>query len=119
MPCSLNIRHKSWNRSPSDCLLIADISGEAGTQLGRKEAMAILGYIDSPISWAIVGFVIGVALGVNFASVILVAVGLGAFVLYMFLHGPAKQETEGKLFAACPVFIVAWMVGFAVHSLVL
>ena len=81
--------------------------------------MAILGYIDSPISWAIVGFIIGAALGVNFASVILVAVGLGAFVLYMFLHGPAKQETEGKLFAGCPVFIVAWMVGFAVHSLVL
>lgn len=81
--------------------------------------MAIIPYIDSPISWAIVGFVIGAALGVNFASVALVAVGLGAFVLYLFLHGPARRSTEGKLFAACPVFIVAWMVGFVVHSLVL
>ena len=81
--------------------------------------MAIIPYIDSPISWAIVGFIIGAALGVNFASVSLVAVGLFAFVLYMFLHGPARRETEGKLFAACPVFIVAWMVGFVVHNLVL
>ena len=81
--------------------------------------MAILQYIDNPIPWAVVGFVIGLALGVNFVSVALVAVGLGAFVLYMFLHGPARRETEGRLFAACPVFIVAWMVGFAVHNLAL
>lgn len=79
----------------------------------------LIHYIDSPISWAIVGFVIGAALGVNFASVALVAVGLFAFVLYMFLHGPARRETEGKLFAACPVSIVAWMVGFVVHNLAL
>ena len=81
--------------------------------------MNALQYIDNPIPWAIVGFVIGAALGVNFVSVALVAVGLGAFVLYMFLHGPAKRETEGRLFAACPVFIVAWMVGFVVHNLAL
>jgi hypothetical protein len=81
--------------------------------------MAIISYIDSPISWAVVGFIIGAALGVNFASVALVAVGLFAFVLYMFLHGPARRSSEGKLFAACPVFIVAWMVGFVVHNLVL
>ena len=80
--------------------------------------MAILEYIDNPIPWAIIGFIIGAALGVNFISVALVAVGLGAFVLYLFLHGPARRETEGKLFAACPVFIVAWMVGFVVHNLV-
>ena len=80
--------------------------------------MTILQYIDNPIPWAIVGFIIGAALGVNFISVVLVAVGLGAFVLYLFLHGPARRETEGKLFAACPIFIVAWMVGFVVHNLV-
>ncbi len=80
--------------------------------------MAILEYIDNPIPWAIVGFIIGAALGVNFISVALVAVGLGAFVLYLFLHGPARRETEGKLFAAGPVFIVAWMVGFVAHNLV-
>ena len=81
--------------------------------------MTILQYIDNPIPWAIVGFIIGAALGVNLLSVVLVAVGLGTFVLYLFLHGPARRETEGKLFAACPIFIVAWMVGFVVHNLVL
>lgn len=80
--------------------------------------MTILQYIDNPIPWAIAGFIIGAALGVNFLSVVLVAVGLGAFVLYLFLHGPARGETEGKLFAACPIFIVAWMIGFVVHNLV-
>ncbi|MXY45513.1 MAG: hypothetical protein F4Y44_00705 [Chloroflexi bacterium] len=78
----------------------------------------ILGYLDTPISWAVVGFIIGLSLGVNFASVALVAIGLGAFILYVFMHGPAKIRTEGKLFAACPIFIVAWMVGFFVHGLV-
>ena len=81
--------------------------------------MAILQYIDNPIPWAVVGFIVGAVLGVNFISVVLVAVGLGAFVLYMFLHGPARRETEGRLFAACPAFIVAWMVGFVVHNLAL
>ncbi len=80
--------------------------------------MAILGYIDSPLSWAVVGFIIGAALGVNFASVSLVAAGIVAFIVYLFMHGPAKPDTEGKLFSACPVFIIAWMVGFVVHNLV-
>lgn len=80
--------------------------------------MTILQYIDNPIPWSIVGFIIGLALGVNFASVALVAIGLGAFIVYVFMHGPAKNQTEGKLFAACPIFIVAWMVGFFAHGLV-
>ncbi len=80
--------------------------------------MAIMRYIDTPFSWTVVGFVIGAALGVNFASVVLVAAGLGAFVLYLFLHGPAKPDTEGWLFAGGPAFIVAWIVGFVVHNLV-
>ena len=80
--------------------------------------MLLTRYIDTPFSWAIVGFAIGAALGVNFISVVLVALGLGAFVLYMYLHGPAKPETEGWLFAGAPAFIVAWMVGFFVNSLV-
>lgn len=77
----------------------------------------ILGYIDSPLPWAVVGFLIGLALGVNFISVVLMSVGIGGYILYLFLHGPAEPQSEGKLFAACPVFIVAWMVGFVVHNL--
>lgn len=73
---------------------------------------------DTPIPWAIAGFAIGAALGVNFLSVTLVAAGIGAFVLYLHLHGPADPKSEGRLFAAAPAFIVAWMVGFAANSLI-
>ena len=79
--------------------------------------MSLLQIVDSPISWAIAGFAIGIGLGVTTASVWLVAIGLGAFVLYLKLHGPAKRETEGKLIAAGPVFIMSWLVGFVVHGL--
>jgi hypothetical protein len=46
------------------------------------------------------------------------AIGLGGFLAYLRLHGPARPETEGRLFAAGPTFIVAWVVGFVVHGLV-
>ena len=79
--------------------------------------MPIIRYIDTPFSWAVAGFVIGAALGVNFASVALVAVGLGLFVLYLHLHAPAKRESEGWLFAGGPAFILGWMAGFVVNGL--
>ena len=74
--------------------------------------------LDSPVSWAVAGFGIGLGLGVNTASVGLVAVGLGAFIAYLRLHGPARQSTEGRLFAGGPTFMVAWLVGFVVHGLI-
>ena len=80
--------------------------------------MPRLDLIDSPISWAIAGFVIGLALGVNTASAWLVAVGLGGFLLYLWRHGEARQKTESRLFAGGPVFITAWLVGFVVHGLI-
>lgn len=86
--------------------------------LEDEQNMPLTRYIDTPFSWAVVGFAIGAALGVNFISVVLVALGLGAFVLYMYMHGPAKPESEGWLFAGAPAFIIAWMVGFFVNSLV-
>ena len=80
-------------------------------------AMSIARYVDTPFSWAIVGFAIGIALGVNAASVILLAVGLGLFILYLRLHGPAEESTEGWLFAGGPAFIIGWIVGFVVRGI--
>ena len=65
------------------------------------------------------GFAIGLALGVNDISVWLVAAGLGLFVVYLALHGPARRETEGALFASGGVFMMAWVAGFVVRGLVL
>jgi hypothetical protein len=74
--------------------------------------------IDSPLPWGIAGFVIGLALGVNTASVWLVAAGLGGFLVYLWRHGPARQDTESRLFAGGPAFMTAWLVGFVVRGLI-
>ena len=74
-------------------------------------------FVDTPFTWALAGFIIGIILGVDAISVILLAVGLGGFLLYLRLHGEAKEETEGWLYAAGPLFIVGWIVGFVVHGL--
>ena len=74
-------------------------------------------YIDTPFSWALVGFVIGLALGVNTASVWLIALGLGAFAGSLFLRGQAEEKTEGRIFAAGPALMMSWVLGFIVHSL--
>ena len=73
-------------------------------------------WIDSPVSWAIAGFAIGIALGVNTLSAWLVTAGLAGFIAYLVLHGQAEQKTEGRLFAACGSSMISWLVGFIVHG---
>ena len=81
--------------------------------------MSIVRFLDSPWSWAVSGFAIGLGLGVTAASVWLLTVGLGAFLVYMWIHGPAKHDTEGRLFAAAGMFITSWLIGFVVHGIAL
>ncbi len=80
--------------------------------------MTLRQLLDSPASWAAAGFAIGIGLGVTTPSVWLVAIGLCGLLAYLGLHGPAHPETEGRLFAGGPAFILAWLVGFVVHGLV-
>ncbi len=75
------------------------------------------GLIDSPFTWSAVGLGIGVALGVNSASVWLVALGLGAFVVYLWRRGPAQHDTEGARFATGSLFMIGWIIGFVIHGL--
>ena len=75
-------------------------------------------YLDTPIIWGLVSFVVGLALGVNLLSVIVLAVGLGVFLLYLRLHGEAEDSGETLLFASGPILIIGWMAGFVVRSLV-
>ena len=79
--------------------------------------MSIERIIGSPFSWAAAGFFIGLGLGVNAASVWLLAAGLGAFVFHLWYRGPAQPDTEGMLFAAGPAFITSWILGFIVHGI--
>ena len=84
----------------------------------QSRIMSLIKKLDNWITWGIIGVVIGVSLGVNTASVWLVAIGLGAFLVYLSMHGPAKRETEGSLFASGGVFMMGWIVGFVVNGLV-
>lgn len=74
--------------------------------------------IESPFSWAVVGFVVGAALGVTALSVWILAAGFGLYLIFLSSRGPAKHETEGWLFAAGPAFMMSWMLGFVVRGIV-
>jgi hypothetical protein len=79
--------------------------------------MSLARIIDSPLVWTAAGFSIGLGLGVNSASMWLMAAGTALFVVYLRWHGPARPSTEGLLFSGGPAFILAWVVGFVVHGL--
>ena len=81
--------------------------------------VSVMRVIDSPLSWAIAGFLIGFGLGVTTVSTWLVAIGLGGFLGYLALHREARHESEGWLFASGPVFMMSWVLGFVVKGLVL
>ena len=86
-------------------------------RIQESRISTVLRKLDSWITWGVVGFIVGLALGVNDLSVWLVAIGLGLFIAYLALHGPAKRETEGSLFAAGGVFMTAWIIGFVARGL--
>ena len=75
--------------------------------------------ILSWICWGLVGFVLGVALGVTTLSVSLIAIGLALFAVFLALHGPARRESEGHLFAGGGMFVIMWLVGFIVRGVAL
>ena len=68
------------------------------------------------LGWALIGFAIGLALGVTHTSVWLLSAGLVAFVVYLRLNGQAVPETEGRLFAGGAALMVSWLAGFVVHG---
>ena len=80
--------------------------------------MSLIRIIDSPFSWAIVGFVIGIALGVTNVSAVLLGLGFGAFILHLRIRGPAEESNEGWVFAAGPALMMSWVLGFVVRGLV-
>ena len=75
--------------------------------------------ILSWICWGLVGFILGVALGVTTLSVSLIAIGLALFAVFLALHGPARRESEGHLFAGGGMFVIMWLVGFIVRGVAL
>lgn len=78
--------------------------------------MSLQQRLDTPVIWAVVGFAVGVGLGVNSASAWLVTAGIAASLVYLDRHGAAAQETEGRLFSSLPALILGWTAGFIVHG---
>ena len=78
----------------------------------------VIRIIDSPIPWAVAGLLIGFFLGVTSLSVWLLALGFGVFIIYLQIHGPAEQRSEGRLFASGPVLMVFWVLGFVNKDLI-
>ncbi len=111
----LAMRKYHWTISlPSDssvdCVALARVVSFVAMELSRV--------LDSPFAWAAAGFIIGLTLGVTALSAWLLAIGFGAFLLNLKLHGPAQHANEGWLFAAGPAFMMAWVFGFIVRGLV-
>lgn len=78
----------------------------------------ILRIIDSPLPWAIAGGAMGFALGVTTLSVWLLVAGLIGYLVYLALHREARESSEGRLAAAGPALMLAWMLGFILKDLV-
>ena len=79
--------------------------------------LSIASIIEHPATWGAAGFIVGLALGVNLASVWLMAFGLAAFVYHLWRSSPPEHSTEGMRFASGPLMVVGWMLGFVVHGL--
>ena len=68
------------------------------------------------LGWAVIGFAIGLALGVTSISVWLLTLGLVVFIVYLKLNGEADPETEGALLAGGVALMLSWLGGFVVHG---
>ena len=67
-----------------------------------------------------IGFIIGIALGVNFASILLITIML--FLLMMYVrttdhYGEYNIGSNSVKFLSSVTFLLCWIIGFMVHSL--
>ena len=80
----------------------------------------VLRYVRASLAAAAVAaFVVGAALGVTTVSTWLVAIGLGAYLFYLWTRGPVRKKAEGWLFATGPTIMMSWVAGFIVRGVVL
>lgn len=76
----------------------------------------LLTILGSPLSWSVVGFLIGVALGGNLASMWIMFIALICYLILLRYHRVANPLTETKLFATGPGFLICWVFGLIVHG---
>ena len=76
----------------------------------------LLTAIDSPVTWSVIGFVVGLGLGANLASMWIMIAALICYLLLLRSHSVANPLTETGLFATGPSFLICWVFGFVVHG---
>ncbi len=74
-------------------------------------------WLDSPLSWAIVGFTVGIIFGVNTITVWNVTKGLIGLLGYLEANGQANNRNEGWIFASWATFILGWITGFVIYGI--
>ena len=72
------------------------------------------------LAFALIGFIIGIALGVNFVSILLITIML--FLLMMYVrtsdnYGEYNIGNNSVKFISSVTFLLFWIVGFMVNSL--
>ena len=72
------------------------------------------------LAFALIGFIIGIALGVNFVSILLITIML--FLLMMYVrtsdnYGVYNIGNNSVKFISSITFLLCWIVGFMVNSL--
>jgi len=72
------------------------------------------------MTFAFIGFVIGIALGVNFISILLITIML--FLLMMYVrtsdnYGEYNIGNNSVKFISSVTFLLCWIIGFMVNSL--
>ena len=68
----------------------------------------------SPVIAGLIGFALGIGLGVTQLSVGLLAILFGAYLAYLVFAGKPRDKTETWLFASGPTLMMAWVAGFIV-----
>jgi len=72
------------------------------------------------LAFALIGFIIGITLGVNFVSILLITIML--FLLMMYVrtsdnYGEYNIGNNSVKFISSVTFLLCWIVGFMVNSL--
>ena len=72
------------------------------------------------LAFAFIGFIIGIALGVNFISILLITIML--FLLMMYVrtsdnYGEYNIGNNSVKFISSVTFLLCWIIGFMVNSL--
>ena len=62
------------------------------------------------------GFIVGLVLGANLASMWIIFVALIGYLFLLRSHRVANPLTETKLFATGPGFLICWVFGFIVNG---